>query len=152
MHAWGGSDRKGVYLDATAKIGCQYRDFATAARLFGYDTAFEGACKEALTALGSQELGLYDMMLIDEAQDLPASFFRLVYRMMKDPRRIVWAYDDLQNLGDFYMPSEVELFGLDERQRPLVTLCNQIDQPQQDIVLPRCYRNPPWTGQETSAP
>ena len=145
MHAWGGSDRKGVYLDATSKVGCQYRDFGTAARLFGYDTAFDGACKEVLAALGDQEFALYDMIMVDEAQDLPSSFFRLVYRMLKAPKRIVWAYDDLQNLGDFYMPSEVELFGVDAAQRPLVTLRNEVDHPQQDIVLPRCYRNPPWT-------
>jgi Superfamily I DNA and RNA helicases len=145
MHAWGGSDRKGVYLEATGEIGCSYRDFGTAARLFGYDTAFDGACKEALAALGDRELSLYDMILVDEAQDLPASFFQLAYRMVKDPKRIVWAYDDLQNLGDFYMPSEADLFGLDKAGRPLVSLRNEVDHPQQDIVLPRCYRNPPWT-------
>jgi superfamily I DNA and RNA helicase len=103
MHAWGGSDRDGVYLEATGKIGCPYRDFSTAARLYGYDSAFDGACKEALAALGDAQLDLYDMMLIDEAQDLRVSFFRLAYRMVKDPKRIVWAYDDLQNLGDFHM-------------------------------------------------
>ncbi|MBB2199708.1 MAG: ATP-binding domain-containing protein [Gluconobacter cerinus] len=145
MHAWGGADRKGVYLEAANKIGCQYRDFGTAARLFGYETAFDGACKEVLTALGDRELELYDMILIDEAQDLPPSFFQVVYRMVKEPRRIVWAYDDLQNLGDFYMPSEAELFGYDAQSRPRVSLRNEVDHPQQDIVLPRCYRNPPWT-------
>jgi superfamily I DNA and RNA helicase len=43
------------------------------------------------------------------------------------------------------MPSEVELFGVDPQSRPLVSLRNEGDQPQQDIVLPRCYRNPPGT-------
>lgn len=145
MHAWGGSDRRGVYLDAVHRVGSTYRDFGSAARAFGYETAFDGACKEVLTAIGSQELALYDMILVDEAQDLPISFFRLLYRLAREPRRIVWAYDDLQNLGDFYMPSEIDLFGLDSAGRPLVTLRNEPDNPQQDIVLPRCYRNPPWT-------
>ena len=145
MHAWGGSDRGGVYLEATSKIGCPYRDFGTAARMYGYDSAFDGACKEAVAALRDAQLDLYDMMLIDEAQDLPVSFFRLAYGMVKSPKRIVWAYDDLQNLGDFHMPSEVELFGFDSKNRPLASLRNESDQPQQDIVLPRCYRNPPWT-------
>jgi superfamily I DNA and RNA helicase len=145
MHAWGGSDRSGVYREAISVSNTVYRDFSTAARLFGYEAAFDGACKEALASLGDTEPALYDMMLIDEAQDLPVSFFRLVYRLVKQPKRIVWAYDDLQNLGDVHMPSEAELFGYDARGRPLVSLKNEVDQPQQDIVLPRCYRNPPWT-------
>jgi len=145
LHAWGGSERSGVYLHATSKIGCAYRDFGSAARLYGYDAAFDGACKEALAALGNNSLDIYDMMLIDEAQDLPASFFQLAYRLTKDPKRIIWAYDDLQNLGDTHMPSAAELFGTDRHGRALVSLRNEEDQPQQDIVLPRCYRNPPWT-------
>jgi len=68
LHAWGGSERSGVYLHATSKIGCAYRDFGSAARLYGYDAAFDGACKEALAALGNNSLDIYDMMLIDEAQ------------------------------------------------------------------------------------
>jgi len=43
------------------------------------------------------------------------------------------------------MPSAAELFGTDRHGRALVSLRNEEDQPQQDIVLPRCYRNPPWT-------
>ena len=41
---------------------------------------------------------LYDAVLIDEAQDLPQPFFELVYRHLKEPKRIMWAYDELQNL------------------------------------------------------
>tara|TARA_R110002072_G_scaffold45105_5_gene125704 strand:+ start:3117 stop:5273 length:2157 start_codon:yes stop_codon:yes gene_type:complete len=145
MHAWGGSERDGVYSSATSLLGIQYRDFGSAARQFGYDNAFDGACKEALTALGDREIETYDMLLVDEAQDLPASFFQLSYRLLKQPKRIVWAYDDLQNLGDVHMPSADELFGSGTNGEPLVVLRNMTDQPQQDIVLPRCYRNPPWT-------
>lgn len=145
MHAWGGNERSGVYREFTSLIGAPYRDFATAARLFGYNSAFKGACDEAITYLQSRELEAYDMMLIDEAQDLPTSFFRIVHAMVKDPKRIVWAYDDLQNLGDAHLPSPKELFGTDPKGRALVELNNQHDKPQQDIVLPRCYRNPPWT-------
>lgn len=144
-HAWGGSDRSGVYREYTSATGAPYRDFSAASRLFGYENAFAGACEEALRTTPPEELDLYDMILVDEAQDLPSHFFKLVYRMIKDPKRIVWAYDDLQNLGDTQLPSARELFGNDGAGRPLVELRNDVDQPQQDIVLPRCYRNPPWT-------
>lgn len=145
MHAWGSSERDGIYSAATSYHRIQYHDFGSATRQFGYDTAFDGACKEALNALEGRDIETYDMLLVDEAQDLPASFFQLAYRLLKQPKRIVWAYDDLQNLGDVYMPSAEELFGTDAAGKPLVSLKNMLDQPQQDIVLPRCYRNPPWT-------
>ena len=49
-----------------------------------------------------------------------------------------------QNLGDYEMRSEHELFGLDHEGRPRVTLKNEADRPREDIVLPVCYRNTPW--------
>lgn len=145
IHAWGGSSRRGVYSEAAQVSSSPYRDFGTASRLFGYDTAFDGACQELLAGLPDAVDEKYDMVLVDEAQDLPSTFFQIVFKFTKSPKRIVWAYDDLQNLGDVYMPSAEELFGKDSNDRPLVQLANKPDEPQQDIVLPRCYRNPPWT-------
>ncbi|WP_315756026.1 MULTISPECIES: DEAD/DEAH box helicase [unclassified Bradyrhizobium] len=145
MHAWGAFDRPGVYSTMASLLGIPFRDFGAASRMFGYNQAFDGACNEVVSNINDRDLDLYDVMLIDEAQDLPASFFRIAYRAVKDPRRIVWAYDDLQNLGDFHMPSEAELFGWHSDGTQRVTLLNSEDQPQQDIVLPRSYRNPPWT-------
>ena len=145
FHAWGGSDRTGVYKEYCSRTDHIYRRFDIAAQLFGYRNAFKGACDEAVSRTADTNLDMYDMMLIDEAQDLPSSFFRIAYRMVKDPKRIVWAYDDLQNLNDMELPSVKDLFGLDSDGRPRVTLVNSVDKPSQDIVLPRCYRNPPWT-------
>ena len=143
-HAWGASGRDGVYKDFVDHVGGAYRDFGTAARLFGLDNAFHGACSEALNS-SSDDPEKYDMVLMDEAQDLPHDFFKIVYRLTKHPKRIVWAYDGLQNLGDTKMLSPADLFGRTHDNRPLVILKNNPDEPQQDIVLPRCYRNPPWT-------
>lgn len=144
-HAWGGSDRGGVYSEAIVTAGSIYRDFGTAQRMYGYSSAFDGVCQEFLNFVQDREFPKYDMLLIDEAQDLPASFFKLAYKMVKDPKRIVWAYDDLQNLGDLRMPSEAQLFGKGSDGNDLVSLRNSPDRPQEDIVLPRSYRNPPWT-------
>lgn len=145
MHAWGGSDRTGVYKEYIGQTSHPYKDFGTAARVFGYEDAFKGVCDEALNGTPDDELGLYDMMLVDEAQDLPSSFFKLAYRMVKKPKRIVWAYDDLQNLSDVQLPSAKDLFGLKPDGQPKVVLKNNPDRPLEDIVLSRCYRNPPWT-------
>lgn len=145
MHAWGGSDKTGVYKEYCGATGVPYRDFGTASRLFGYDNAFKGACDEAASAGSGADLELFDMMLIDEAQDLPTSFFRIAYQSVKSPKRIVWAYDDLQNLSETQLASAKDLFGSKADGSAKVVLVNEHDMPQQDIVLPRCYRNPPWT-------
>ena len=70
-------------------------------------------CDELLTVIGEDYEPEYDVMLIDEAQDLPSSFFRLVYANVKSPKRIIWAYDELQNLSTVKMPSLEEMFGVD---------------------------------------
>lgn len=143
LHSWGDSSRPGIYSKIVHNIGSTYRDFSSASRKWSYSTAFSGACQEALDAMGDKELDLFDMVLIDEAQDLPTPFFRLVYNITKAPKRIIWAYDDLQSLGDTQLPSPKDLFGVDAGGNSLVVLKNKDDYPQEDIVLPRCYRTPP---------
>jgi superfamily I DNA and RNA helicase len=82
-------------------------------------------------------------MLIDEAQDLPREFLRLAFHSTAN-HRIVWAYDDLQNLSDYQTQSLRETFGIDKEGNQVVTLVDRPKQPRQDIILPRCYRNSPW--------
>jgi superfamily I DNA and RNA helicase len=68
-----------------------------------------------------------------------------VYSLTKSPKRIVWAYDELQKLSESNMPSTEELFGKDESGNARVRLVNEEGQPRQDLILPVCYRNTPWS-------
>lgn len=146
QHAWGSLKDRGVYAEICLKIGIEPLNFLAASNKYGKDKAFEGACEEALNYIGENQVEpIYDYLLIDEAQDFPVSFFKLAYKFVKSPHRIVWAYDELQNLGDFVMLPPDELFGCATGGAPLVSLQNQEGKPQQDIMLPICYRNPPWT-------
>lgn len=145
LNAWGSSNDPGVYSDVAELLDVVPMNFATAKHRFGYGRAFSGICNEILSYLNTyKDIGLYDAVLIDEAQDLPVSFFRMVYAVTRNPKRIVWAYDELQNLGDMYMPPVSELFGVDKDGTPLVSVTNIENQAQQDIILPICYRNTPW--------
>jgi superfamily I DNA and RNA helicase len=145
MHAWGSSRDVGVYSSICSQYGVTAQDWRTADARFG-NRAFEGICEELNAIIKKQgPKPIFDAVLIDEAQDFPTSFFRMIYNAVPDPHRIMWAYDDLQNLGDYEMRSEHDLFGVDELGRPLVTLHNEVDKPKEDIVLPVCYRNTPWT-------
>ncbi len=145
-HAWGSSREVGIYSEICEQLGIEPLSFYAAQSKYGQDKAFEGACQEALeVAEKISTEPLYDYILIDEAQDFPTSFFKLVYKFTTSKKQVVWAYDELQNLGEFVMQPPEALFGCTELGAPLVTLENEPNKPMQDIMLPICYRNPPWT-------
>ncbi len=145
-HAWGSAREVGIYSEICEHLGIEPLSFYAAQSKYGQYKAFEGACQEALEVAEKVSVEpLYDYILIDEAQDFPASFFKLVYKFSNSKKQVVWAYDELQNLGDFTMLPPEMLFGRTELDAPLVSLVNEPNKPQQDIMLPICYRNPPWT-------
>lgn len=144
FHAWGSQSEQGLYSEIAHSIGQVPINFANAKMKFGRDNAFLGICNELNEIIPTNYEPLYDLLLIDEAQDMPAPFFKLAYKCVKKPKRIVWAYDELQNLSSSTMPSIEEMFGCDDNGKTLVELKNEQDEPLQDIILPVCYRNPPW--------
>ena len=128
-----------------APTGASLATFRTAKAKFGTGQSFAGVCGELLHDLKNRNTAeLFDVVLIDEAQDFPIEFFQVVYTATKSPKRIVWAYDELQNLGDYTMPPAEVLFGNNPDGTPKVRLQNRNDQPLQDIILRVCYRNTPW--------
>lgn len=146
MHSWGGSGQTGVYRTLAHALGATPRDWGYASSTWGRSNAFRGACAELLEIARASEVApIFDAFLIDEAQDLPPEFFQLVYMFSKDPKRIVWAYDELQNLSESIMPATDELFGVTPSGDPVVTVENSEGEARRDVVLPICYRNPPWT-------
>ncbi len=147
-HAWGSRDRVGLYTEIAEHCQVVPKDFLYGRSRYGMEQAFRGVCDELLDATGeSNAEPIYDAVLVDEAQDLPTSFFRLLHRFTRMPKRIIWAYDELQKLHEAHepVPNPSALFGLDETGDLLVKLVNSEGQPCEDIILPVCYRNPPWT-------
>ena len=144
MHAWGSTREQGVYSMVCANYGVSPLNWQTAADRYG-NRSFEGACEELNKVIVDRgPKPIFDAVLVDEAQDQPAAFYRMLYNVVPQPHRIMWAYDDLQNLGDYEMRSEEVLFGSGANGEPLVRLRNEVDKPKEDIVLPVCYRNTPW--------
>ncbi|MBX3640622.1 MAG: DEAD/DEAH box helicase [Nitrosomonas sp.] len=141
INAWGapgGDARDGVYYEYCRATGTEFLDFRSASSRFGgSERAFDGACQTAL-ANASDAAHLYDVILADEAQDFAPSFLRLCYSMLKPPKRLVYAYDELQNLSGTSLPPPEEIFGNDEAGRPLVTFG---DERRRDVILQKCYRN-----------
>lgn len=141
INAWGapgGGERDGIYYEFCRTTGQTFYDFRSASfRFGGSEKAFDGACQAALAGI-SQPPDLYDVILTDEAQDFSPSFLRLCYTMLRQPKRLVYAYDELQNLSGTSLPPPEEIFGNDDQGKPLVTLG---DDRRRDVILQKCYRN-----------
>jgi len=144
LNAWGApgdKERDGIYHKYCRTQEIDFYDFSGAKRRFGDGKEFAGACGEALKSKQDPSQ-IYDLLLVDEAQDLPAEFLRLCFCFLKEPKRLVYAYDELQSLtGSSVLPPE-QLFGSDEEGNPLVLLNTEEGAtPKQDIILEKCYRN-----------
>lgn len=144
IHAWGasgGGERNGIYYMFCSVNNIEYYDFTVAKNKFGLNDPFGEVCNKAL--LNEQKFSpQYDVILVDEAQDFSPAFLRICYEMLRSPKRLVYAYDELQNLRSQSLPSPEEIFGLNENGIPRVKFKPfKEGQPQQDIILEKCYRN-----------
>ena len=137
----GGPERSGVYHEYCHRHRVDYLDFQAAKSQFGRSESFAGACKQALDQTEVSR-PIYDALLVDEAQDLPPAFLKLCHAFLKEPKRLVYAYDELQNLANESLPPPEDIFGRRDDGTPLVRLDDGArDGPRPDIVLQRCYRN-----------
>lgn len=135
LHGWGGSGVNGVYYQACLDNGITPITFSNA---IGHGVPpFEFACAGLLK---NNLKPKYDLILIDEGQDFPNSFYRLCYRLSIN-KKIVWAYDDFQNIFDVNLQDEKETFGKDNKGNYYVDF-NKMTNPYRDITLHVCYRNP----------
>lgn len=144
LNAWGapgGADRTGIYYEFCRDHGVEYLDFGTAKNRFGSDKAFEGACETALESV-KQFVPKYDAILVDEAQDFAPNFLLLCFEYLKEPKRLVYAYDELQNLGNRSLPPVEEIFGKNtDGSARVIIHPPEAGKPKQDIILDTCYRN-----------
>ena len=144
LNAWGapgGGERDGIYHQFCRSVDAPYFDFPSAKRNFNNGNVFDSVCKNALTH-SHKAKKLYDVILVDEAQDFPPSFLRLCYEILDDPKRLVYAYDELQNLSGTSVATPEEIFGNHPDGKPRVTFpAPTPDKPRSDIILDICYRN-----------
>lgn len=145
-HAWGGSGIDGVYYSACVDNNIQTTSFKDA--INQSTDPFDYICANLLRDPRTL-IQKYDYILVDEAQDMPVNFFRLIYAITKgakDQKNIIWGYDELQNIFKVKTRSPKELFGVDDNGEDLVDLDragkNNPSYLENDIVLKKCYRNP----------
>ena len=123
VNAWGapgGKDRAGIYFKFCAVHNIPYYDYRVARDKFGDGKEFQGSCQEALDLVKTPKAA-YDAILIDEAQDFPSQFLRLCHSFLRPPKRLVYAYDELQSLTNISLSPPEELFGSAADGNPLVS-------------------------------
>lgn len=141
IHAWGSPTYDGIYYNLCKEHNIEYIDFKHSRRLTSiYGKEFDVICEKALTEI-NQFVPKYDLIVVDESQDFSKNFLKICFNILKDPKRLVYAYDELQSLNKKTMDSPENIFGQDKHKNPLVKLENRINQPKEDIILYKCYRN-----------
>ena len=144
MNAWGAPgdlDRDGVYYEFCRVHDVEYQDFQSAKRVLGPGEPFSKVCERAIGLVHNTK-PLYDAILVDEGQDFSPAFLRLCYMFLKDPKRLVYAYDELQSLTEESLPSPEDIFGEYSDGVSIVASADSGHNGlRNDIILEKCYRN-----------
>ena len=86
---------------------------------------------------------LYDALIVDEGQDLPPVFYKLLRATLKKPKRIYWAYDEAQGIGSLMIPQAQEMFGQNAQGKPRVDVSGIYPGGiQKSHRMNKCYRTP----------
>jgi superfamily I DNA and RNA helicase len=142
-HAWGSKELTGFYREVAVHWNCQFLNLnQTKDAIVGNESDFAAACR-ILEEESKQCASFLDAVLIDEGQDLPASFYRIAYRALHLPKRLYWAYDEAQGIDSLMIPTSSEIFGRDDSGKPQVDLSGSYPSGmQKSHNLNHCYRTP----------
>ncbi|MEN9257721.1 MAG: hypothetical protein Q6L55_03200 [Gloeomargarita sp. SRBZ-1_bins_9] len=146
LHAWGGRQRRGFYFNLARQVGVRPLTVGEVCthlnRTCSPPEAFTYVC-ERLEKEAPAIPVLYEALLLDEGQDLPLAFYRLAYQTLAEPRRLYWAYDEAQGIGNLTVPRPVDIFGRHADGRPVVDLTGSYPGGiLKSHNLNRCYRTP----------
>lgn len=137
VNAWGSpgrAERDGIYYEFCRTHNVDYFDFSAARRKFGNGREFSLACKFAIEQ-AAQPKAIYDVIIVDEAQDFSHHFLRMCHAFLDDNKRLIYAYDELQNLSEAFLPPPEEIFDTAGGAHIAPDGTNN------DIILEKCYRN-----------
>lgn len=142
-HGWGAYAQQGLYRSLCMEINFPFRNWSDAQSYFATKSAMVALNKCCEELIQNEIPELFDAILIDEAQDFGENYFRLCYQCLRQPKRLIWGYDEVQSLEELTIPTAETLFGYDADGGPLVDLDGFYPgEVQKDMILYHCYRNP----------
>lgn len=143
LHAWGGRKKEGLYSFLCSQYGLSPKTLYEARNM---SDPYQYIFSDFLSKKKGEIQPIFDMVLIDEAQDFPPAFFETIYYITKEPKRIIWAYDEFQSLNELKISDPETLFGTDKDGNPNMSndsIKGQYeDGIDKDYMLPNSYRNP----------
>ena len=143
LHAWGGRKKEGLYSFLCSQYGLSPKTLYEARNM---SDPYQYIFSDFLSKKKDEIQPIFDMVLIDEAQDFPPAFFETIYYITKEPKRIIWAYDEFQSLNELKISDPETLFGTDKDGNPNMSndsIKGQYeDGIDKDYMLPNSYRNP----------
>lgn len=143
LHAWGGRKKEGLYSFLCSQYGLSPKTLYEARNM---SDPYQYIFSDFLSKKKDEIQPIFDMVLIDEAQDFPPAFFETIYCITKEPKRIIWAYDEFQSLNELKISDPETLFGTDKDGNPNMSndsIKGQYeDGIDKDYMLPNSYRNP----------
>lgn len=125
LHSWGSKHTDGFYSTICKQFNVERK---TLKDVYGKKHKLDAVCYDLMEQLHKQDIGMFDYVFIDEAQDFSLGFFKLALKALKPTGKFIYAYDELQSLNeDNKMPTKNSIF---RNKR-----C-------EDINLSVCYRTP----------
>lgn len=125
LHSWGNKNADGFYSTLCREFEIERKKLSD---VIGHKNKLDAVCIDLLEQVGTKDIGLYDYVFLDEAQDFSIGFYKLAMKSLKVTGRLIYAYDELQSLNEeTKIPSKYQIFGRKQCQ---------------DINLPICYRTP----------
>lgn len=132
MHSWGGESLEGAYSSI-----CKENEIKP--ETFRENRSFSQVCENVLKS-GKKLKEIFDYSIIDEGQDYPPSFYKIC-RASTKKNRIIWAYDECQNIFNMEIQDTVKTFGTNSDGKPYIDFSKDL-QESQDLVLDKSYRTP----------
>lgn len=125
LHSWGNRHTDGFYSTICKAHEIERKRLRDVAN---QTNKLDAVCNDLLEQVGSRDIGMFDYIFLDEAQDFSIGFYKLAMKSLKATGRLIYAYDELQSLNEgTKIPSKYQIFGHKQ--------CN-------DINLSICYRTP----------
>ena len=144
LHGWGGRKTgDGIYYRLSSQMqDVRYKNYSLASREYpDADDLQEPMAKEVLEAGDIPQI--WDAILIDEAQDFGPNFLNMCREAITEENRLIWAYDEAQDLSSLTAPSPKNVFGVDEDGNAVLDLSGQYrGGPQKTFIMRKSYRAP----------
>lgn len=147
LHAWGqkpkntGENEQAEGLYRKVALEADHRPYQLADEFPGFP-GLNSHCAHLVTSTDDIP-EIYDAILIDEAQDFGPAFYRMCYDALKEPKRLVWAYDEAQSLDNLSAPSPKIIFHEDDADHRSVDLRGSYKGPvRKSFLMRQSYRTP----------